>query len=228
MRSKCLLMNLESIDGNVILSYEKARALKAWDSITQYFEENKPIEGTVTHKVKGGLSVDIGIPAFLPGSQIDLQKVMDFDQYLGQTITANIIKINKKRGNVIISRRKYLSDQRSDVRRKVLDTLAEGQIINGVVKNITNYGAFVDIGGVDGLLHITDMTWGRIGHPSEIIKIGDTIAVKVLSFDKEHEKISLGLKQLINNPWEALGAEFQPDAKVKGIISSITNYGLIC
>ena len=221
-----LIDELESVDGNVILSYEKARALKAWDSITQYFEENKPIEGTVTHKVKGGLSVDIGIPAFLPGSQIDLQKVMDFDQYLGQTITANIIKINKKRGNVIISRRKYLSDQRSDVRRKVLDTLTEGQIINGVVKNITNYGAFVDIGGVDGLLHITDMTWGRIGHPSEIIKIGDTIAVKVLSFDKEHEKISLGLKQLVDNPWEALSPEFQTGAKVKGIVSSITNYGL--
>ncbi len=221
-----LIDELESIDGNVILSYEKARALKAWDSITQYFEENKPIEGIVTHKVKGGLSVDIGIPAFLPGSQIDLQKVMDFDQYLGQSITANIIKINKKRGNVIISRRKYLSDQRSDVRRKVLDTLAEGQIINGVVKNITNYGAFVDIGGVDGLLHITDMTWGRIGHPSEIIKIGGTIAVKVLSFDKDHEKISLGLKQLIDNPWETLGAEFQANSQVKGIISSITNYGL--
>jgi small subunit ribosomal protein S1 len=221
-----LIDELESIDGNVILSYEKARALKAWDSITQYYEENKPIEGTVTHKVKGGLSVDIGIPAFLPGSQIDLQKVMDFDQYLGQSITANIIKINKKRGNVIISRRKYLSDQRSDVRRKVLDTLAEGQVINGVVKNITNYGAFVDIGGVDGLLHITDMTWGRIGHPSEIIKIGDTIAVKVLSFDKEHEKISLGLKQLVDNPWEALSPEFQTGAKVKGIVSSITNYGL--
>lgn len=221
-----LIDELESVDGNVILSYEKARALKAWDSITQYYEENKPIEGTVTHKVKGGLSVDIGIPAFLPGSQIDLQKVMDFDQYLGQSITANIIKINKKRGNVIISRRKYLSDQRSDVRRKVLDTLAEGQVINGVVKNITNYGAFVDIGGVDGLLHITDMTWGRIGHPSEIIKIGDTIAVKVLSFDKDHEKISLGLKQLISNPWEALSPEFQAGAKVKGLVSSITNYGL--
>lgn len=221
-----LIDELENIDGNVILSYEKARALKAWDSITKYFEDNKPIEGTVTHKVKGGLSVDIGIPAFLPGSQIDLQKVMDFDQYLGQVITANIIKINKKRGNVIISRRKYLSDQRSDVRRKILDVLTEGQVINGIVKNITNYGAFVDIGGVDGLLHITDMTWGRIGHPSELIKIGDTIAVKVLSFDKEHEKISLGIKQLISNPWEALGAEFQAGATVTGVISSITNYGL--
>ncbi len=221
-----LIDELESVDGSVILSYEKARALKAWDSITKYFEDGKSIEGVVSHKVKGGLSVDIGIPAFLPGSQIDLQKVMDFDQYIGQTITANIIKINKKRGNVIISRRKYLSDQRSDVRRRVLDNLSEGQVINGVVKNITNYGAFVDIGGVDGLLHITDMTWGRIGHPSEIIKIGDSLAVKVLSFDKEHEKISLGLKQLIGNPWEGLGAEFQPGAHIKGVVSSITNYGL--
>lgn len=221
-----LIDELESIEGNVILSYEKARALKAWDSIMKLFEENKPIEGTVTHKVKGGLSVDIGIPAFLPGSQIDLQKVLDFDQFLGQVITANIIKVNKKRGNVIISRRKYLSEQRSDVRRKVLDTLSAGQIISGVVKNITNYGAFIDIGGVDGLLHITDMTWGRIAHPSELLKIGETITVKVLSFDKDHEKISLGIKQLTENPWENLRAELQPGARAKGIISSITNYGL--
>jgi len=194
-----LIDELENIEGNVILSYEKARALKAWDSIMKLYDENKPIEGTVTHKVKGGLSVDIGIPAFLPGSQIDLQKVMDFDQFLGQVITANIIKVNKKRGNVIISRRKYLSDQRSDVRKKVLDTLTANAVISGVVKNITNYGAFIDIGGVDGLLHITDMTWGRISHPSELLKIGETITVKVLSFDKDNEKISLGHKQLTEN-----------------------------
>lgn len=221
-----LIDELENIEGNVILSYEKARALKAWDSIMKLFEENKPIEGTVTHKVKGGLSVDIGIPAFLPGSQIDLQKVLDFDQFLGQVITANIIKVNKKRGNVIISRRKYLSDQRSDVRKKVLDTLTAGAVISGVVKNITNYGAFIDIGGVDGLLHITDMTWGRISHPSELLKIGETITVKVLSFDKEHEKISLGIKQLSDNPWEKLREDLQPGTQTKGIISSITNYGL--
>ncbi len=128
----------------------------------------------VTHKVKGGLNVDIGIPAFLPGSQIDLQRVTDFDQYVGKTITANIIKINKKRGNVIISRRKYLSEQRAESRKQIIDTLSEGQIIQGTVKNITNYGVFIDIGGVDGLLHITDMTWGRISHPSELVKIGDS------------------------------------------------------
>lgn len=221
-----LIDELENVEGNIILSYEKARAMRAWDVITKFFEENKPIEGVVTHKVKGGLSVDIGIPAFLPGSQIDLQKVIDFDQFVGQTITAHIIKINKKRGNAIISRRKFLNDQRSESRKKVLDTLVEGQVIKGIVKNITNYGAFIDIGGVDGLLHVTDMTWGRISHPSEMLRIGDTIAVKVLSFDKNNEKISLGIKQLSENPWTALRADIQPGAKVKGTISSITNYGL--
>ena len=205
---------------------KKRKLLRAWDEIIKLFEEDKPVEGVVTHKVKGGLSVDIGIPAFLPGSQIDLQRVTDFDQYVGQTITANIIKINKKRGNVIISRRKYLSEQRSEVRKKILDTFAEGQVIQGIVKNITNYGVFIDIGGVDGLLHITDMTWGRISHPSEMLRIGDTITVKVLSFDKDNEKISLGLKQLTENPWEKVAEEIKVGAKIKGKISSITDYGL--
>ncbi len=221
-----ILDELESNEGNVILSYEKAKALRAWDEITRLFEEGKPAEGTVTHKVKGGLSVDIGIPAFLPGSQIDLQRVVDFDQYVGQTITAAIIKINKKRGNVIISRRKHLSDARSESRKKVLDTLSENQVIQGMVKNITNYGVFIDIGGVDGLLHITDMTWGRISHPSEMVKIGDTIAVKVLSFDKQNEKISLGLKQLSDNPWEKAAESLNVGQKIKGKIASITDYGL--
>lgn len=221
-----LLDELESVDGNVVLSYEKAKALKAWDEIIKLFEAEKPVQGIVTHKVKGGLSVDIGIPAFLPGSQIDLQRVTDFDQYVGQTITASIIKVNQKRGNVIISRRKNLSDQRSETRKKILDTLSEGQTIQGIVKNITNYGVFIDIGGVDGLLHITDMTWGRISHPSELVKIGDKITTKVLSFDKDNEKISLGLKQLSDNPWREMGENLQVGATVKGKISSITDYGL--
>ena len=196
-----ILDELENLEGNLSLSYEKAKALRAWDSITKLYEENKPVEGIVTHKVSGGLSVDIGIPAFLPGSQVDVQRVNDFDQYVSQTITAYIIKINKKRGNVIISRRKFLNDQRQESRKKVLDQLKVDQVIQGVVKNITNYGVFIDIGGVDGLLHITDMTWGRIAHPSELVKIGDKISVKVLSFDKNNEKISLGMKQLTENPW---------------------------
>ena len=160
-----ILDELENINGNIVLSYEKAKALKAWDAIMKLFEEGKPVEGVVAHKVKGGLSVDIGIPAFLPGSQVDTQRVTDFDQFVGQTITAHIIKVNQKRGNVIISRRKYLNEQRSEVRKGVLENLQIGQVIQGIVKNITNYGAFIDIGGVDGLLHITDMTWGRIAHP---------------------------------------------------------------
>jgi small subunit ribosomal protein S1 len=221
-----ILDELENANGNVVLSYEKAKAVKAWDRITALFEEGKPVEGIVTHKVKGGLNVDIGVPAFLPGSQIDLHRVLDFDQYVDQTIVANILKINKKRGNVIISRRKYLSEMRSEERKKILDTLSEGQIIQGVVKNITNYGVFIDIGGVDGLLHITDMTWGRISHPSELVRIGDMVTVKVLSFDKDNEKISLGLKQLTDNPWEQVSATLKEGSRVKGVISSITDYGL--
>lgn len=221
-----MLDELESVEGAVELSYEKAKALKAWDSIMKLFEEEKPVEGVVTHKVKGGLSVDIGIPAFLPGSQVDVQRVTNFDQYVGQNIIANIIKVNKKRGNVIISRRKHLSDQRAEVREKVLETLSENQIIDGMVKNITNYGVFIDIGGVDGLLHITDMTWGRISHPSEMVKIGDTVKVKVLSFDKDNQKISLGTKQLSDNPWEGLTEGIEATSRIKGKISSITDYGL--
>jgi small subunit ribosomal protein S1 len=221
-----ILDELENQQGNVILSYEKAKAMQAWTDITTLYEQDKPVEGLVTHKVKGGLNVDIGIPAFLPGSQIDLQRVSDFDQYVGQTIIANIIKLNKKRGNVIISRRKFLSEQRTESRKKALDTLSEGQIIHGVVKNITNYGVFIDIGGVDGLLHITDMTWGRISHPNELVKLGDKITVKILSFDKNNEKISLGLKQLEENPWQKIAQKYQVGNKIKGTISSITDYGL--
>lgn len=221
-----LLDELENQEGNVILSYEKAKELKAWQRITQLFEEGKPVEGIVTHTVKGGLSVDIGLPAFLPGSQVDIQRVLDFNQYLGQKITADIIKLNKKRGNVIISRRKYLSTQRADARRKAMESLQVGQVVQGLVKNITNYGVFVDIGGVDGLLHITDMTWGRIAHPSEIVKIGDNIKVKILSIDEENSKISLGMKQLTENPWAELPESITVGSHVKGTISSITDYGL--
>ena len=221
-----ILDNLESIDGTIVLSYEKAKAMRAWNTIMKYFEEDKPVEGIVTNKVKGGLNVDVGVPAFLPGSQIELQRTMDFDQYVGQKITASILKINKKRGNIIISRRNYLEAERKESRKQILDTLAVGQVIPGIIKNITNYGVFVDIGGVDGLLHITDMTWGRISHPSEMLKIGDTVTVKVLSFDEANEKISLGLKQLTKNPWEAIAEKLKVGDKVSGRISSITAYGL--
>ena len=220
-----MLEELENVDGNLSLSYENAKALRAWDTIMKLYDEGKPVEGVVSHKVKGGLSVDIGIPAFLPGSQVDLQRVTDFDQFVGQPITAYIIKVNQKRGNAIISRRKYLHELRSESRKKILDSLTEGQVIQGTVKNITNYGVFIDIGGVDGLLHITDMTWKRIAHPSEIVKIGGKISVKVLSFDKENEKISLGMKQLAENPWEKLADDIVIGKTIKGKISSIADYG---
>lgn len=217
---------LEDEHGNVVLSYQKAKSLRAWDRISELAEKDEPVTGIVTHKVKGGLSVDIGIPAFLPGSQVDVQRVNDFDHYVNQEVTCKILKINKKRGNVIISRRKYIEGQRLEEKQHALETLHEGAVVQGIVKNITNYGAFVDIGGIDGLLHITDMSWGRISHPSELLKIGDTISVKILSLDKEHEKISLGTKQLTENPWEHVEKTYQLKSVVKGRISSIADYGL--
>ncbi|HBS47720.1 TPA: 30S ribosomal protein S1 [Candidatus Dependentiae bacterium] len=217
---------LEDESGNVVLSYQKAKALRAWNKITETSEKDEPVSGIVTHKVKGGLSVDIGIPAFLPGSQVDVQRVSDFDQFVGQEVTCKILKVNKKRGNVIISRRKYIEEQKYEDRKKALDTIQEGQVVSGIVKNITNYGVFVDIGGIDGLLHITDMSWGRVNHPSELVKIGDTISVKVLSFDKDREKISLGMKQLTDNPWLNIENKYSIGSTVTGKISSITDYGL--
>lgn len=221
-----LLDRLEDEGGCVVLSYQKAKALKAWDNITDLATSDEPVRGVVTHKVKGGLSVDVGIPAFLPGSQIDIQRVTDFDQFVGQEVTCKILKVNKKRGNVIISRRKYIEEQRFEDKKKALETIQEEQVLQGIVKNITSYGVFVDVGGIDGLLHITDMSWGRIAHPSEMVRIGDTITVKVISFDKMHEKISLGMKQLTPNPWEHVAAQYPLHSNIKGKISSITDYGL--
>lgn len=221
-----LLDRFEDEHGSVVLSYQKAKSIRAWDKISDLATADEPVCGMVTHKVKGGLSVDIGIPAFLPGSQVDVQRVVNFDDFVGKEVSCKILKINRKRGNVIISRRKYLEEQRMVDKRRVLDTIQQDQVLQGVVKNITNYGAFVDVGGVDGLLHITDMSWGRINHPSELVKIGDTITVKIISFDKNHEKISLGMKQLRQNPWEEVQKRYPIGAAIKGRISSITDYGL--
>src|SRR3990167_3259240 len=221
-----ILDELENREGAVTLSYEKAKALKAWDAISTLFEENKPVEGVVIRTVKGGLSVDIGVPAFLPGSQVDTQRVPSFEEFIGKKITANIIKINKKRGNVIISRRKYLAERQAEMHQEIMGNLTVGQVVQGVAKNIAKYGVFVDIGGVDGLLHITDMTWGRISHPSKLVKIGDKITVQVLSIDRENNKISLGMKQLAQNPWQVLTETIQLGSHVKGRVSSITDYGL--
>lgn len=221
-----MLDRLEDENGTVVLSYQKAKAMRAWERIAQLAAADEPVRGMVTHKVKGGLSVDIGIPAFLPGSQVDTQRVTNFDQFVNQEVTCKILKINRKRGNVIISRRKYMEEQRAEDKKKALEVISDGQVLQGVVKNITSYGVFVDVGGIDGLLHITDMSWGRIAHPSEMVKIGDTITVKIISFDKKNEKISLGMKQLTPNPWEHADTKYAIGAKIKGRISSITDYGL--
>lgn len=217
---------LEDADGNLILSYQKAKSIRVWNEITKIYEDNGSIIGRITNKVKGGLNIDIGIPAFLPGSQIDVTKVVDFDQYVGKDVACKIIKINKKRGNVIVSSRAFIEEERNEIRRKSLENLEESQIIRGTVKNITSYGAFVDIGGIDGLLHITDMSWGRISHPSEMVKIGDEVTVKILSFDKENAKISLGIKQLHDNPWHDVDKLFKEGGKVVGKVSAITDYGV--
>jgi len=221
-----LVDRLEDEHGSVVLSYQKAKSMKAWDRIVDLAKEDKPVSGIVLGKVKGGLNVDIGIPAFLPGSQVDVQRINDFDQFVGQEIICKILKINKKRGNVIISRRRFLESERQANKSKVMTNIVEGQIIQGIAKNITNYGVFVDIGGVDGLLHITDMSWGRVSHPSELIKIGDSITVKVIGLDREHEKISLGIKQLSSNPWDEVEKLYPLNSVLTGKISSITEYGL--
>lgn len=221
-----LIDRLEDENGAVVLSYQKAKSMKAWDRIVDLAKDDQPVTGTVLNKVKGGLSVDIGINAFLPGSQVDIQRVNDFDHFLGKEVICKILKVNKKRGNVIISRRRFLEAERDVNKSKVMATIEEGQVLQGVAKNITNYGVFVDVGGVDGLLHITDMSWGRVNHPSEVIKIGDTITVKVIGLDKEHEKISLGLKQMSENPWDGVESKYPLGARLTGKISSITDYGL--
>jgi len=187
-----LLEEKEDRDGQVILSKEKANRIKIWDDISKKYDHNEVIEGVVVARIKGGLTVDVGLKAFLPGSQIDLRPVRNLDRLIGEKLQMRIIKLNKRRGNIVLSRRVLLEEERQRAKEKTLSALAEGQIVEGVVKNITEYGAFVDLGGIDGLLHITDMSWGRVGHPSELLAIGDKMRVMVLKFDQEHERVSLG------------------------------------
>ncbi len=216
---------IENENGMVVLSKDKADMLRAWNDISRAAENEEVIEGTIIAKVKGGLSVDIGVKAFLPGSQIDLRPVRNIDAYIGKKYKFKVIKFNKKRGNIVLSRRALLEEERESLRTQTLDAMKEGSIVKGVVKNITDYGAFIDLGGMDGLLHITDMSWGRVKHPSEILNVGDEIDVKVLKFDNEKERVSLGLKQLKADPWDAVSGEFTVGKKVKGKVVSLTDYG---
>ncbi|MGZ3771777.1 MAG: 30S ribosomal protein S1 [Bdellovibrio sp.] len=220
-----LIDRIENENGMIVLSKDKADMLRAWTDISKAAENEEVIEGTVVAKVKGGLSVDIGVKAFLPGSQIDLRPVRNMDVYLGKKFKFKVIKFNKKRGNIVLSRRALLEEERDSLRTQTLDTMAEGSIVTGVVKNITDYGAFIDLGGMDGLLHITDMSWGRVKHPSEMLNVGDEISVKVLKYDKEKERVSLGMKQLTSDPWESVKAAYPPGTKLKGKVVSLAEYG---
>lgn len=216
---------IENENGMIGLSKNKADMMRAWSDISKAAENEEVIEGTVIAKVKGGLSVDIGVTAFLPGSQIDLRPVRNMDVYLGKKYKFKVIKFNKKRGNIVLSRRALLEEERETMRSATLDQIKEGSIVRGNVKNITDYGAFIDLGGMDGLLHITDMSWGRVKHPSEILNVGDEIEVKVLKYDNEKERVSLGLKQLQADPWEGVRAVYPVGAKIKGKIVSLADYG---
>ena len=220
-----LIDRIENENGMIVLSKDKADMLRAWTDISKAAENEEVIEGTVVAKVKGGLSVDIGVKAFLPGSQIDLRPVRNMDVYIGKKYKFKVIKFNKKRGNIVLSRRALLEEERDSLRSQTLDTMAEGSMVTGIVKNITDYGAFIDLGGMDGLLHITDMSWGRVKHPSEMLNVGDEIQVKVLKYDKEKERVSLGMKQLHSDPWESVKASYPAGTKLKGKVVSLAEYG---
>jgi small subunit ribosomal protein S1 len=220
------LEKLENQEGLVVLSKEKADFFKVWGQIKDAHDGNQVVQGRVKRRIKGGLVVDLlGVDAFLPGSQIALRQVPNLDELINQTLDFKIIKINKRRRNIVVSRRVVLEEKREELKRGLMGELEPGQVREGVVKNITDFGAFVDLGGVDGLLHLTDMTWGRVGHPSDVVQIGQKVNVKVLDFDREKEKISLGLKQLTPHPWEGVNERYPVNTRIKGRVVSITDYG---
>jgi ribosomal protein S1 len=215
----------EDSEGLIVLSKDKADKIKVWDQISKAFDAGTPVEGRVVEVVKGGLAVDVGVRAFLPGSQVDLRPVKNLATMLGQTIRAKVIKLNRRRGNVVLSRRAVLETEREEKKKHTLAVLTEGMALTGTVKNITDYGAFIDLGGIDGLLHVTDMSWGRIGHPSEIFQVGDQVEVVVLHFDRETGRVSLGYKQKSSDPWAVVDQRYPSGARVQGKVVSLTNYG---
>jgi len=220
-----VVIEREEAEGGYVLSYEKAQRHRVWDTIEKAANEKSILTGTVLGRVKGGLTVDIGIKAFLPGSQLEVRPVRNLDAYIGQQIEIRVIKLNKKRGNVVVSRKEILEEEQTAKRSKTLEHLEEGSILTGTVKNLTDYGAFVDLGGIDGLLHITDMSWGRLTHPRDLVNVGDEIQVKVLKFDKDKQRVSLGFKQLTPDPWLDAVERYPIGARVRGRVLSVTDYG---
>ena len=215
----------EDENGEIVLSKDKADQLRVWEEISKVLEKDGVIEGKVSALIKGGLSVDIGVQAFLPGSQVDLHPVRNLENLIGKTFKFKVLKFNRKRGNIVLSRRSLLEKERETLRKETIKVLKEGEIVEGIIKNITDYGLFIDLGGIDGLLHITDISWGRVTNPSELFKIGDTLKVKILNFDRENERVSLGYKQTRPDPWEKVDEKYPIGARVKGKIVNITNYG---
>jgi small subunit ribosomal protein S1 len=224
-RLQVYIEECEDADGNLVLSKEKADKMKIWEELEKMYKDEKSIEGKIVSRIKGGMMVDIGVKAFLPGSQIDLHPVRDLDGLVGKTFPLKIIKINHRRGNVVVSRRVLLEETRDKKRQTTLANLKEGQLIQGTVKNITDYGSFIDLGGIDGLLHITDMSWGRVGHPSELFTVGDKVEVTVLKYDRETGRISLGLKQKSADPWTNVAGKYPIGTRVRGRVVSLTDYG---
>ncbi len=220
-----LLERREDDEGIIILSKEKAAKIRIWDEIREIYEKGGTIRGKIIARVKGGMSVDIGLPAFLPGSQINLKPIKDFDSHIGSVQEFKILKYNKRRSNIVLSRRAILESERATMREKTLQHLQVGAVMEGTVKNITEYGLFIDLGGIDGLLHITDMSWGRVGHPSELFRVGDKINVKVLNFDAGSGRVSLGLKQLKPDPWLQANERYTVGSKLKGRVVSLADYG---
>ena len=212
-------------DEVVVLSKEKAEKVKVWDEIKKAYEAEGTVEGTIVSRVKGGFSVDIGVQAFLPGSQADLRPIRNLDEMVGKNLTFKILKYNRKRSNIVLSRRVILEEEREKKRTDTLSSIHEGKVVEGVVKNITEYGVFVDLGGVDGLLHITDISWGRVKHPSELFSVGDTIEVKILNLDLERERVSLGMKQLTEDPWKSASEKYPVGSRITGKVVSLTDYG---
>ena len=215
----------ETENGTVMLSHAKAEKFKVWRELDKAFQSETPVEGVVLGKVKGGLKVDIGVPAFLPGSHVDIRPARNLDRYVGQRGRFQILKFNRARGNVVVSRRSVLERERASLKEQTLKVLEEGVILEGTVKNITDYGAFIDLGGIDGLLHITDMAWGRLQHPSEVLKVGDKVKVVVLKYDPERERVSLGMKQIMPDPWTKVAEAYPPGTRIKGKVVSVTDYG---
>ena len=220
-----VVIEREEPEGGYLVSYERAQRLRVWDTIEKAANDKTPVKGIVVSRVKGGLTVDIGIKAFLPGSQLEIRPVRNLDGYLGQEIEVRVIKLNKKRGNVVISRKELLEEEQNTKRSATMEHLFEGAILTGTVKNLTDYGAFVDLGGIDGLLHITDMSWGRLTHPRDLVNVADEIQVKVLKFDKDKQRVSLGFKQLTPDPWLDASERYPTGAKVHGRVLSVTDYG---